>query len=235
MSIGKSLSLAAAVRTRKVPVIDQSDRNIHATGFLPFSFFRGPTGCRTQYGTFCFHSFASYYAIAVGGFAILDNHLHVLVRLDPDNAKQWNAGQVVRRWMMIYPPESLDLASEQAVAAWVENEIQDTTRVQTLRQRLQNLSWFMKSLKEPLSRLVDYTSRLFHAGKANLNTGVKEIFDRLESNVEVWNDRIRQMLSCRELRGTFFAANQQKLREHSSHCGKRRAKLRPQLSVAPVS
>ena len=40
-------------------------------------------------------------------------------------------------------------------AAWVENEIQDTTRVQTLRERLQNLSWFMKSVKEPLSRLAN--------------------------------------------------------------------------------
>ena len=37
------------------------------------------------------------YAIAVGGFAILDNHLHVLVRLDPDDAEQWNVDQVVRR------------------------------------------------------------------------------------------------------------------------------------------
>ncbi len=48
--------------------------------------------------------------------------------------------------------------------------------------------------------LVDYTSRLFRTGKANLNAGVAEVFERLESNVEVWNDRIRQMLSCRELR-----------------------------------
>ena len=54
---------------------------------------------------------AANYAIAVGGFAILDNHLYVLVRLDPDDAEQWNVDQVVRRWMMTYPPESLDLAN----------------------------------------------------------------------------------------------------------------------------
>jgi REP element-mobilizing transposase RayT len=29
---------------------------------------------------------ASIFAIAVGGFSIMDNHLHVLVRLDPDIA-----------------------------------------------------------------------------------------------------------------------------------------------------
>ncbi len=29
---------------------------------------------------------ASIFAVAVGGFSIMDNHLHVLVRLDPDIA-----------------------------------------------------------------------------------------------------------------------------------------------------
>ena len=82
--------------------------------------------------------------------------------------------------------------------------------------------------------LVDYTSRLFRTGKANLNARVTEIFGRLASNVEVWNDRVRKMLSCRELRGTFFAADQQKIREHSSRCGTRRTNLRPQLSAAPA-
>ena len=82
--------------------------------------------------------------------------------------------------------------------------------------------------------LVDYTSRLFRTGKANLNAGVAEVFERLESNLEVWNDRIRQMLNCRELRGTFFAADQQKIREHSSRCGTRLTNLRPQLSAAPA-
>jgi REP element-mobilizing transposase RayT len=29
------------------------------------------------------------FAVAVGGFSVMDNHLHVLVRLDPDVAKAW--------------------------------------------------------------------------------------------------------------------------------------------------
>ena len=43
-----------------------------------------------------------------------------------------------------------------------------------------------------------------------------------------------KMLACRDLRGAFLAANQQKLREHDSHGGKRRVNLRPQLSAAPA-
>jgi hypothetical protein len=33
---------------------------------------------------------AGIFAVSVGGFSVLDNHLHVLVRLDPDTAKSWS-------------------------------------------------------------------------------------------------------------------------------------------------
>jgi len=33
---------------------------------------------------------AQIFSIAVGGFSVLDNHLHLLVRLDPDVAASWS-------------------------------------------------------------------------------------------------------------------------------------------------
>jgi REP element-mobilizing transposase RayT len=33
---------------------------------------------------------ADILAVAVGGFSVMDNHLHVLVRLDPDVATAWS-------------------------------------------------------------------------------------------------------------------------------------------------
>ena len=95
------------------------------------------------------------FAIAIGGFAILDNHLHVLARLDPNLADAWTPEEVVRRWLQVYPPRKLDLENEKAVSACVEAITQNAERVQTLRKRLASLSWFMKSLKEPLSRLAN--------------------------------------------------------------------------------
>ena len=46
------------------------------------------------------------FAISVAGFAILDNHLHMLVRLDPDVAKRWSAEKVARRWGQLHPPRN---------------------------------------------------------------------------------------------------------------------------------
>src|ERR1700683_128362 len=44
------------------------------------------------------------FAIAVGGFAILENHLHILLRRDPELAAGWSDEDVVRRWAKLYPP-----------------------------------------------------------------------------------------------------------------------------------
>ncbi len=40
---------------------------------------------------------AGIFAISVGGFSVLDNHLHLLVRLDPEIAGGWTDEEVVRR------------------------------------------------------------------------------------------------------------------------------------------
>src|SRR5262245_65664511 len=47
---------------------------------------------------------AEIFAISVGGFSVLDNHLHLLVRLDPDTANRWAYEEVVRRWGRLFPP-----------------------------------------------------------------------------------------------------------------------------------
>src|SRR5271165_4542933 len=47
---------------------------------------------------------AEIFAVSVAGFSVLDNHLHVLVRLDPDVAKGWSDEEVVRRWGRLFPP-----------------------------------------------------------------------------------------------------------------------------------
>jgi REP element-mobilizing transposase RayT len=38
---------------------------------------------------------ADIFAVAVGGFSVMDNHLHVLLRLDPDVAEAWSDEEVV--------------------------------------------------------------------------------------------------------------------------------------------
>ena len=99
------------------------------------------------------------FAIAVGGFSVLDNHLHVLVRLDPDVAEAWSDDEVVRRWGAQLSSHSAINRIQAPVPVEPSTGFNGICRCQltiaTARQRLQNLSWFMKCLKEPLSRLAN--------------------------------------------------------------------------------
>jgi len=111
---------------------------------------------------------AEIFSVAVGGFSVLDNHLHVLLRLDPDVAQAWSDEEVVRRWGRLFPPrdknrQPLDVSNE-----WVQARLNDAPWVARARLRLQSLSWFMKCLKEPLARLAnheDQTRGAFFEGR----------------------------------------------------------------------
>jgi hypothetical protein len=98
---------------------------------------------------------AEIFAVAVGGFAVLDNHLHVLVRLDPDVSQGWSDEEVVKRWGRLFPPRDSSRRPVAITADWIRSRLKDTPWVSQARQRLQSLSWFMKCLKEPLSRLAN--------------------------------------------------------------------------------
>ena len=98
---------------------------------------------------------AQIFAIAVGGFSVMDNHLHVLLRLDQEVANGWSDEEVVRRWGRLFPPRDKTRQALAVTDNWVQWRLKDSQWVATARQRLQSISWFMKSLKEPPSRLAN--------------------------------------------------------------------------------
>ncbi|MGO9470231.1 MAG: transposase, partial [Isosphaeraceae bacterium] len=111
---------------------------------------------------------AGIFSIAVGGFSVLDNHLPLLVRLDPDVAAAWSDEEVVRRWGRLFPPRDKSRKPLPVSNAWVEWRLNDAAWVVKARERLQSLSWFMKCLKEPLARLAnrqDKTRGFFFEGR----------------------------------------------------------------------
>lgn len=283
---------------------------------------------------------AASFAVSVAGFSIMDNHLHVLVRLDEEQVSKWTDEEVVRRWLAIYPPRRVYSGDESKLAKWISTLAGASARVCILRKRLANLGWFMKALKEPLARLanredecqgtfwegryrsiavldeeallatcayidlnpvaagisstpeksrhtsirqrvthfrkkgklknlvsaqlgsviaskkignaeqdhwlipfedrrphtgsrpasdreglvekftlgnylllVDYTGRLFRNGKARISEGIKKIFQRLDSSVEFWATRLKEMLASKKLRGRCFAGSILGIRE----------------------
>ena len=62
---------------------------------------------------------------------------------------------MLRRWIAVYPPSSLDFDDADVLQMWLEHHVKDKKRIQQYRDRLADMGWFMKALKEPLSRIAN--------------------------------------------------------------------------------
>ena len=102
---------------------------------------------------------AGAFAVDVLAYAVMSNHLHVVVRTDPDRVNGWSADEVAARWAAAHPR----LGRDGSVIPWSSAEIAtraaDAGWVAKARLRLRSLSWFMKAVKEQLSRRANREDR----------------------------------------------------------------------------
>jgi putative transposase len=92
------------------------------------------------------------FAVEVLGFAIMSNHLHLVVKTQPQRAQKWSDQVVAERWAALYPLRGADGELE----AWPVEKIQTLAanhdRCAELRKRLAYLSWMMKIIKERIAK-----------------------------------------------------------------------------------
>lgn len=92
---------------------------------------------------------ADQFAIAVYAYAVMDNHVHLVVQTDPQAPQRWEAREVLRRWIAV---SRRTFESPAAFALWMDSVVNDVLRVAEYRLRLGSLSWFMRLLNEPIAR-----------------------------------------------------------------------------------
>ena len=92
------------------------------------------------------------FAIEVCAYAVMSNHYHLVVRINRKMAEQWSDEEVIERWDRLYslPRVIENYRSRQLTGPAAEHKVRQC--VDLLRQRLGELSWFMRSLNEPLAR-----------------------------------------------------------------------------------
>ncbi len=91
---------------------------------------------------------AKSFAIAVHAYAVMSNHYHVVLETDPMAARKWSDEETARRWLAL----STSTATASAREARLVALLAQPKRLAVLRQRLGNLSWFMRYLNEPIAR-----------------------------------------------------------------------------------
>ena len=91
------------------------------------------------------------FAIDLCAYAVMSNHYHVVLRINQKKALSWSDHEVAERWMQLFSGPLI-------VKRWLKGEAEAAENlkaeeiVQTWRERLYDLGWFMKCLNEYLAR-----------------------------------------------------------------------------------
>src|SRR5690554_4294667 len=110
------------------------------------------------------HQLAGVFAIDVAAYAVMSNHYHLVVRVDAARAGEWSDDEVLRRWTSLFTGPLL-VQRYRAGADLLPAERQAVTALAaTYRERLADVSWFMRLLNEAIAR------------QANAEDGVKGRF-----------------------------------------------------------
>jgi len=95
---------------------------------------------------------SSLYAINLCSYAVMSNHIHLVVKLCPEQSDSWTTDEILQRWTSLFKGPLLVqkwLRGESLISA--EHEIV-VNIAEVYRKRLTSISWLMKCLNEPIAR-----------------------------------------------------------------------------------
>jgi len=96
---------------------------------------------------------AGQFGIEVCSFAVMVNHLHVILRNRPDAVASWSDDDVARRWWNLFPKRrDQDGNPAEPEPHELDMLVADGEVLAERRRRLSSLSWFMRCLAEPIAR-----------------------------------------------------------------------------------
>ncbi|MFN7290178.1 MAG: transposase [Pirellula sp.] len=100
-----------------------------------------------------FEALASVFAIDVLTYAILSNHVHVILRNRPDVLANLSDQEVAIRWLRVFPGRRIEEQLAEPSQIDVKQVLADPEQLAVIRTRLSDISWFMRALAEPIARM----------------------------------------------------------------------------------
>ena len=92
------------------------------------------------------------FAIDVCSYAVMSNHYHVILKLNPDELKDWDNMTVVKRWHQLFSGNEYSRSFEAGELLSPMAQMYINTMIPIWRDRLCSLSWFMRCLNEYIAR-----------------------------------------------------------------------------------
>lgn len=123
------------------------------------------------------------FAVDVISLSLMDNHFHLILRMNPEEAEAWSPRDVVERWARVHPPRNGSWTALELTEKWFVEQQADEVSVEHRRQKLADISQYMKDLNQEIAQ------------KANREDGVTGHF---------WAERFRSVALMDE--GALLAA-----------------------------
>ena len=102
---------------------------------------------------------SSLFSVHLCAYAVMSNHYHLVVKLNPEEPRDWSDDEVLSRWTSLFKGPLL-VQRYRAGEALLEVELETVRAIAAVyRARLGSLSWFMKCLNEPIARRANAEDR----------------------------------------------------------------------------
>ncbi|MCL1127890.1 transposase [Shewanella surugensis] len=92
------------------------------------------------------------FAIDVAAYAVMSNHLHVVLYIDVAKANSWSDREVIEQWHRLFNGTQITQRFAKGKVIEAHQVTQLKHQIAIYRSRLSDISWFMRCLNEPIAR-----------------------------------------------------------------------------------
>jgi REP element-mobilizing transposase RayT len=98
---------------------------------------------------------ATIFSMDICAYAVMSNHLHIVLRVDAEQAQLWSDKEVLTQWHKGFKGTLLTqrFVKDEALDEFELKTVQDSIAVYC--ERLTDISWFMRALCEPIARMAN--------------------------------------------------------------------------------
>ena len=98
---------------------------------------------------------STVFAIDVCAYAVMSNHYHVILDVQKHCSDEWEPMEIITRWHKIYQGTKLsrDYVKRKQLTEMESDLVLEFA--EKCREKLHNISWFMRNINEPLARIAN--------------------------------------------------------------------------------
>ncbi|WP_298768698.1 transposase [uncultured Shewanella sp.] len=99
------------------------------------------------------------FAIDICAYAVMSNHLHLVLCVDIYEANAWSEREVVEHWHQLFNGTDITRKFVKGLALEEYEVVLLSETIAKYRSRLSDISWFMRALNEPIARKANFEDK----------------------------------------------------------------------------